>query len=150
MQRDSLGHFCFHCLGFLPRQQQSAKKLTYGFHPKITLVCSLKLLKLRIMGHLQHNFFIINLASVVLFYKLTHSADLTLPLPPPMSKALKQTRESHTPPSVTHMPPHRSKEAARTHKDRPQPAEPPELPSTWKHHTLPVQTCLMKRALSHW
>lgn len=150
MQRDSIGHFCFHCLGFLPRQQQSAKKLTYGFHPKITLVCSLKLLKLRIMGHLQCNFFVINLASGVLFYKLTHSADLTLPLPSPLPKALKQNRESHRLPSVTEIPPHRSKEAAQTHGDRPWPAKPPEIPNTWKLHTWPVQMCFMKRALSDW
>lgn len=151
MQRDSTTHFCFHCLGFLPRQQQSAKKLTYGFHPKITLVCSLKLLKLRIMGHLPCHFFIINLASGVLFYKLTHSADLPLPLPPAASKALKQTKERHTVlPSVTHMPPHTSQEAAQTQQDRPWPAEPSEPPNTWKHHTWPVQMCFMKRALSDW
>lgn len=83
MEGDSLGHFYFHCLGFLPRQQQSAKKLTYGFHPKITPVCSVKLLKLGIMGHFQCNFFIINLASVLLSHKLAHSAALTPPLPPP-------------------------------------------------------------------
>lgn len=147
MQRDSIAHFCFHCLGFLPRQQQSAKKLTYGFHPKITLVCSLKLLKLRITGHLQYNCFIIILVSGVLFYKLTHSADLTRPLPPPASEALKQNRESHTVlPSVTH----RSQEAAQTHQDKARPAEPPELPRTWKHHAWPVQMCFMKRALSDW
>lgn len=83
MEGDSLGHFYFHCLGFLPRQQQSAKKLTYGFHPKITPVCSVKLLNLGIMGHFQCNFFIINLASVLLSHKLAHSAALTPPLPPP-------------------------------------------------------------------
>lgn len=84
MEGDSHGHFCFHCLGFLHRQQQSAKKFTYGFHPKITLVWAVKPLKLGIMGHFQCNFFIINLASVLLSHKLTHSAALTLPLPSPM------------------------------------------------------------------
>lgn len=90
-EADSLHHFYFHCLDFLPRQQQSAKELTYGFHPKITHVCSMKLLQ--VTGHFQRNFFIINLASVLLSHKPIHSTALTTLSPlSPMSKALKQNK----------------------------------------------------------